>query len=269
MQKINFQDLPNRTTPISAANLNAIQNNVENAIGELENVELIAVSDTAPSECSTGDKYYNTIDKKIYTATSNNTWGATGEDPISGIFYIVFDEQSSYSWDGTDLVSVGGGKEDIVISDTEPTDENVKLWIDTGEVGSAASEITNEYSESTGIGYSANYVNKLNTYSTDEVRVGTWINNKPLYRKVVSVTLINGTVNSEVISLNIEHSHILCSWLDYENKEIQLPVVNPTDAWQVRPYTNNNNKTIQITNTNSDYVGKTAYVVVEYTKATD
>lgn len=49
----------------------------------------------------------------------------------------------------------------IQITDTEPTDSDNKIWIDTGEVGSAASEITNEYSTSTGLGYSANYVNNL------------------------------------------------------------------------------------------------------------
>lgn len=32
MQKINFQDLPSTTTPISAANLNLLQTNVETAI---------------------------------------------------------------------------------------------------------------------------------------------------------------------------------------------------------------------------------------------
>lgn len=125
-----------------------------------KNIELIAVSDTAPSECSIGDKYYNTTDKEIYTATGTNTWSETGTTPISGILYIVYNEQGSYSWDGSDLVSVGGGKEDIVIDDEEPTDPNVKIWIDTGEVSSSASEITNEYSESTGIGYSADYSNK-------------------------------------------------------------------------------------------------------------
>ena len=48
----------------------------------------------------------------------------------------------------------------IQITDTEPTDTDNKIWIDTGEVGSAASEITNEYSTSTGLGYSADYVNR-------------------------------------------------------------------------------------------------------------
>ena len=49
----------------------------------------------------------------------------------------------------------------IQITDTEPSDSDNKIWIDTGEVGSAVSEITNEYSTSTGLGYSANYVNNL------------------------------------------------------------------------------------------------------------
>lgn len=109
MQKINFQNLPNQTTPISAQNLNAMQDNAENAIKEVTNVELLAVTNTPPIECSIGDKYYNTTTKKIYIATDTDTWSITGEDPISGIFYIVFDDGTTYSWDGTDLVSVGGG----------------------------------------------------------------------------------------------------------------------------------------------------------------
>ena len=146
----------NNTTELNAENMN----HIEDGIFTAHNVELIAISDTAPATCSTGDKYYNTEDSLIYTATGTNTWGATGEEPISGIFYILFSEQSSYSYDGTTLVSVGGGTEDIVISDTEPTEEGVKIWIDTGEISQQASEITNEYSTSTGKGYACDYANE-------------------------------------------------------------------------------------------------------------
>ena len=111
-----------------------------------KNIELIAVTDTAPLECSIGDKYYNTTDKEIYTATATNTWSATGTTPISGILYIVYNEQASYSWDGTDLVSVGGGKEDIVIDDTEPTDSDVKIWIDTSAL-SQSDETNMKYND--------------------------------------------------------------------------------------------------------------------------
>jgi len=143
-------------TELDAENMNHIEDGIYNS----QNVEIIAISDEAPTSCVTGDKYYNTDDNLIYTATGTNTWGATGEEPISGIFYILFSEQSSYSYDGTTLVSVGGGTEDIVISDTEPTTDDWKLWIDTGEISAQASEITNSYSTSTGIGYSANYSNE-------------------------------------------------------------------------------------------------------------
>ena len=51
--------------------------------------------------------------------------------------------------------------EEVIISNSEPTSTGNKIWIDTGEVGSAVSEITNEYSTSIGLGYSANYVNNI------------------------------------------------------------------------------------------------------------
>jgi hypothetical protein len=106
---------------------------MDDGIYNLQNVQLIAVTSTAPSECAEGDKYYNTLTKLIYTATGTNTWGQTGETPIADIFYIVLEEQTTYTYDGTDLISVGGS--------------------------GSGTNIINEYSESTTDGYSANYVN--------------------------------------------------------------------------------------------------------------
>ena len=54
-------------------------------------------------------------------------------------------------------------------------------------------QVVDGYSTSTTDSYSANYVNKLNTYSTDEVRIGTWIDGKPLYRKVFTFIVPAGT----------------------------------------------------------------------------
>lgn len=57
--------------------------------------------------------------------------------------------------------------EEVIVSDTQPTGNDWKLWIDSDEIGSQASEITNSYSESIGLGYSANYVNnKINDIDT-------------------------------------------------------------------------------------------------------
>ena len=49
----------------------------------------------------------------------------------------------------------------ILVQSTEPTSDTNILWINDGQIGTPASEITNSYSTSTGIGYSANYVNNL------------------------------------------------------------------------------------------------------------
>lgn len=145
MQKINFQDYPNITTPVNASNLNQIQTNVENAINDVENVELLTVSSTAPSECSTGDKYFNTTSNLIYTAIGTNTWSSTGETPIANIFYIVLSEQKIYTYNGTTLINAGGN------------------------------QALNNYSTSTTESYSASYVNDLsNDYIVDQGTSGGW-----------------------------------------------------------------------------------------------
>lgn len=318
------------------------------------NVQLIAVTDTEPAEYETGDKYYNTTDNRIYTATSSG-W-ANAETPIRNIFYVVLgDENTTYTYDMDNeiLVSVGGGAsggggetlpvgtvlefpttdstkvpdgwlfcDGSAVSRTTyadlfaiigtsfgagdgsttfnlPTKEGlVSVGIDendtdfdtigktggskylqdhkhidiqlagnhltswnsrtgstgileisslgqsdgtanqnyfltgnvhetqTGNSGNlqpytvtnyiikatqttpVQAEVVNDYSTSQENAYSCDYVNKLNTYSTDEIRVGTWIDGKPIYRRVIdniSVTLTANTWTSiyNSSSLNI------------------------------------------------------------------
>ena len=58
--------------------------------------------------------------------------------------------------------------------------------------------VTNQYSESTQDSYSCDYINKIvkeNIYSTEEVQIGKWIDNKPLYRKTINIGTI--TANTQ------------------------------------------------------------------------
>ena len=71
----------------------------------------------------------------------------------------------------------------IQITDTQPSDNNCKLWIDTGEIAQQVSEITNSYSTSTGIGYSANYLN-------DKIIAESGSNTNGYYIKYADGTLI-------------------------------------------------------------------------------
>ena len=102
----------------------------------------------------------------------------------------------------------------IQITDTEPTDSDNKIWIDTGEVSAAATEITNEYSTSTGLGYSANYINEL----VPNIQSGT-----------VNFGIVNGnTSTAQTITLSKPYSNtnykVFCNfqnagyyWESYSN----------------------------------------------------
>lgn len=176
----------------------------------------------------------------------------------------------------------------IQITDTEPTDSDNKIWIDTGEIGSAVSEITNSYSESTGLGYSANYINNLHTYSTTEHRVRTWIDGKPLYRKVVNgpipTTSSNGVdvtsgifVNDNIDTMIIEFAYIEMGSPDQRSR--QLPFIT-TSGYRVAITTKCDENGGQssalapynylgVSNNYATYNGKNLVASILYTKTTD
>ena len=69
-------------------------------------IELLTMASSAPATCATGDKYYNTTSKKIFTATGTNTWGTTGADPVKDVIYVRLDNNGSYRWSGSDMVNI-------------------------------------------------------------------------------------------------------------------------------------------------------------------
>ena len=99
MEKIQFKDLPDMTTPLSSANLNLMQDNMENAIIP---IKLVSISATAPESATTGDMYYNTADNKIYTATSDNVWDS-GNTPRYDGFYVNKENNAIYYYNGETL----------------------------------------------------------------------------------------------------------------------------------------------------------------------
>lgn len=103
MEKIQFKDLPDMTTPLSSANLNQMQDNMENAIVP---IKLVSISATAPGSATIGDMYYNTTDDKVYTATAENTWDS-GEIPRYDGFYVNLENNQLYYYNGESLVITG------------------------------------------------------------------------------------------------------------------------------------------------------------------
>ena len=119
------------TDPTVPSHVKSItEQNITNWNGKIEIIELLTVSDTAPTECATGDMYYNTTTNKIYTATNTDTWGETGADPESSNLYIDLENTNIYYYDGTSFKSYGGGSGSG--GDTEPIG-STKMYFGTTE----------------------------------------------------------------------------------------------------------------------------------------
>lgn len=72
-------------------------------------VDLVTVTDSAPAEATVGQKYFNTTENKIYTATAENTWGNPVNAEADKI-YVNLANNMSYRWSGTALVQIGADK---------------------------------------------------------------------------------------------------------------------------------------------------------------
>lgn len=119
--------------------------------------------------------------------------------------------------------------------------------------------------------YSCNYINNLNIYSTEETRIGKWIDGKPIYRKVVDLgNLLNA--NSKLVAHNIANIDFITS--------ISGLVVSATNHYNI-PWTGTplmlngaiisiraDRTNIGIANT-TNLSSYTAYAFIEYTKTTD
>lgn len=135
--------------------------------------------------------------------------------------------------------------------------------------GIPSNAVLDGYSNSQTDAYSCNQVNKMLSYFTTETRVGTWIDGKPLYRKVLtgtssgtSTTVQNGIANIGRI-IKIEGT---IKVRDNEIKNIPTIELSSNNYISVSAPTNS---TLRIDNSNSDYMRGEYVIILEYTKSTD
>ena len=106
-------------------------------------------------------------------------------------------------------------------------------------------------------------------YSTEETRSGTWIDGKPLYRKVFNVKSASTVYAEEPISdtLHIDTLVSITGGLLHENGDNKLPVNFSNAGNFITTYIKDDKLTMYLYP--SAYAGRPTIVVLEYTKTTD
>lgn len=158
-------------------------------------IDLLNVTNTAPSTCLKDDKYYNTSNNKIYTATAANTWGSTGENPESGKIYINLNNSKTYRWSGTTLVVIS---ETLALGETSSTayrGDRGKTAYDHSQATHARTDATN-----TDISYTSKKITKtINGTTSDVVSASTIVTDGGGIKSHAEHKLIasNGTASAE------------------------------------------------------------------------
>lgn len=107
----------------------------------------------------------------------------------------------------------------------------------------------------------------IEKYSTSEIKIGTWIDGKPLYRKVI----INNSLSYNSIK-NVSHNISNVGFI--KPKEAYIAKTSNTDIRSINYYNSFSTNFVQVnSNQYTYYINDTAFnkliLVVEYTKTTD
>lgn len=129
-------------------------------------------------------------------------------------------------------------------------------------------QIIDGYSNSQVSGYSCNYINKMDRYSTSETKTNkVWVDGKPVYRKVIIDTTSrdagNYNVNLGITNLGDITDLKVLSWQN--NTTCFVGSTSPLDAANRFSFYYNNNA---ISFRNS-WESIKIIIVIEYTKTTD
>ena len=126
--------------------------------------------------------------------------------------------------------------------------------------------------------------NNQGKYALVEQRIGTWIDGKPLYRKVIQTTTPTVTTNGtsawqQVAIQNVKFGRVTdCQMLsNVANGTLLSPITRSTLAAGLNQFitvsfvnnTSNNTGVFQIESSSTTYNNRTVYAVIEYTKTTD
>ena len=161
----------------------------------------------------------------------------------------------------------------VVVSETEPAGDNrEKVWIQKTDTDKKMfikndNDVYEEFiSKDISVGY-----------STNETKIGTWRDGKPLYRKIIEATAPNTNANGTYvqsatsIANNIDNAFVEFAYLtDPYGTNAPTPyITNAGYQLKVNIGFNNNVKTLDVYNGVTTYNGCKVTASILYTKTTD
>lgn len=115
-------------------------------------------------------------------------------------------------------------------------------------------------------------------YSTEETRIGTWIDGKPLYRKVILANSPSSSGNWASVALPIPNATVVkMSGTIYMNNDLvnMIPSQDISGTvtkicYNARSTSNNGVPSgVSVYVSNNNFVSKKTIIILEYTKTTD
>lgn len=115
-------------------------------------------------------------------------------------------------------------------------------------------------------------------YSTEETKIGTWVDGKPIYRKVITgyKTLTTSTDGTQVInpidvsSLNVDSVVNLSGTMTSSvGLSMVMPVFRPGSSYGALLFFEKSSNTVNISNFCSNFGNRDVVIIFEYTKTTD
>lgn len=279
--------------------MNTMQTNIENAINQnanniggedYDNTETYEVGDIVKYEeqlyicienVDTPEEFDDTkwSQTDVLSSAGGNEIAIGSQSDITGKTKIFVEESTqrlkykdSTTGNFTDIAG-----DEVFIGDEQDAPESTKLLVDTEDDSwnNIGTEVVDTLEGNEGNrAPSVRAVNELNTYSTEEVRIGTWIDGKPLYRKVIVVTGIQASGAKSVVHnisnlgnvTNISGSVILN--YDTENFKRKVPLSQLPASWNT--FINIGETAVIINRTTSgSKLDIIIQIVLEYTKTTD
>lgn len=192
------------------------------------------------------------IDKKLEAVEGNEVFVGNEEEAPSSAKIII--EEDDFE------ESAGLSKAEIFVGAEEPT-TGEKVWFNKNKNSIYVRNSNGVYEE---------FLKKSEEiYSTEEQRIGTWIDGKPLYRKTI-ISNFELPFVTQVTSYNIDHNiSNIDKVVHVEMTDGLKHIPNLSKAGGTTTIDYVSSTTIEIRYINDSWSSRDWYITLEYTKTTD